>query len=104
MSEGTIQSYGKIQELSAKKHKLINQAICSLAKSNLVGLQFGLNSSFEIPSGNDLFTDAVLNSNGKIYHVEFHHLSEKQCKAASIASYVMSKLKTYALHHQIIPR
>ncbi|MBJ7544651.1 hypothetical protein JDN41_13945 [Rhodomicrobium udaipurense] len=32
MSEGTIQSYGKIQELSAKKHKLINQAICSLPR------------------------------------------------------------------------
>jgi hypothetical protein len=104
VADGTIQAYSKIQELSAKRHKEINGAICLLASKNLNGLKFDPLNSLEIPSGQDLFTDAVLDANGRIYHVEFHHLSEAHCKAASIASYVMTKLKKYAVYHQLIPR
>lgn len=103
-AEGTLQSYSKIQELSAKRHKAINQSIVSLVQKNLPSLSYDPRYSFEVASGGDLLTDVVLKTGGKEYHLEFHHLSAAQCRAASMASYIMAKLKKYAIYHQVIPR
>ena len=37
-------------------------------------------------------------------YFEFHHLSIANCKAASMASYIMDKLRAYAFHYNILSR
>jgi hypothetical protein len=54
--------------------------------------------------GGDVQSDAVIGYSGRLYHVEFHHLSEAQCRAATMSSYIMEKIRTYAYYHQLIPR
>jgi hypothetical protein len=54
-------------------------------------------ANFEIAQGIDLFTDAIIGVAGKQFHTEFHHLSQAQCKAASMSSYIMGKLRGYAI-------
>jgi hypothetical protein len=100
----TVEAYTAIQALSSKRHKAINQAICTFTKQHVSGLLCEADSSFEIASGDNLITDALLEIGERAYHAEFHHLSELQCKAANMSSYIMGKLRTYALHHQLIPR
>jgi hypothetical protein len=57
-----------------------------------------------VAQGGDVVSDAVVTYEGTPYTLEFHHLSEGQCRAATMASYVMEKLRTYAWYHQLIPR
>lgn len=101
--EPTVQAYSAIQGLSAKRHKSINQALCALAKENLASVDFAP-SDFEKSYSGELVTDAVITSSGEEIHLEFHHLSEVHCRAASMASYIMEKLRSYAWYHQLIPR
>jgi hypothetical protein len=100
----TIKAYANVQALSAKRHKSINQAICATMGDYLDDFECHRTKDFEVPQGDNLITDAVIGIGNKLFHTEFHHLSEPQCKAANMSSYIMGKLRTYALHHQLIPR
>ena len=61
--------------------------------------------SFEVDLGEqDTFTDAVIPLDGEDLHLEFHHLSSAHCRAASMSTYIMDKLRTYAWRHNVIPR
>ena len=100
----TLKSFNEIQKLSANKYKDINQAICqALATYNT---DFDINEfNFEVDAGNqNLFTDVIVRWQDVKYYVEFHHLSEAHCNAAKMASYIMEKLRSYAIHYRIIPR
>ena len=100
----TLAAHRAIQAASSKRHKAINQAICQLAES-VVPSFAASEGAFEVDQGDqNSFTDAVIPLNGDDLYLEFHHLSEAHCRAASISAYVMDKLRTYAWHHNIIPR
>jgi alpha-D-ribose 1-methylphosphonate 5-triphosphate synthase subunit PhnG len=100
----TLAAHAAVQELSAKRHKAINQAICQLAEE--VVPDFAASQGhFEVDLGEqDTFTDAVVPLAGEDLYLEFHHLSGAHCRAASMAAYIMAKLRTYAWHHNVIPR
>lgn len=102
--ESTAKAYAAVQALSAKRHKAINQALCRLAKTHLPDFSYDDDKAFEIAHGGNLITDAMVQYAGRPYSLEFHHLSEAQCGAAGMASYIMDKLRTYSWHHQLIPR
>jgi hypothetical protein len=104
VQDTTIAAYAAIQALSAKRHKAINQAICALVRNHVPNLVCDPLFDFEVAHGGNLITDAMLAVDTRHYSTEFHHLSSKQCKAASMSSYIMDKLRNYAIHHQIIPR
>lgn len=97
-------AYAAIQSMSSKRHKAINEAICAYTQQQVPAFRADL-GRFEVDLGKaNAFADAVIPSDGVEYHLEFHHLSEKQCTASSIASYIMDKLQAYALHYNLIPR
>jgi hypothetical protein len=101
-SDPTLKGFAEIQKLSAKKHKEINQAICTVLRQTNPDIS---EVTFEVNAGNrNLFADAVVLVQNRKYTLEFHHLSEKHCNAAKMASYVMEKLQNYAIHYNIIPR
>lgn len=103
-ADSTLATYAAIQALSAKRHKTINQAICQLAESTVQAFAAS-QGNFEVDLGEqDTFTDAVIPLAGDDLHLEFHHLSGAHCRAASMAAYIMAKLRTYAWHHNVIPR
>lgn len=103
-SDTTLRAHKAIQALSATRHKAINQSICHLAEVVVPDFKASL-GSFEVDLGEqDTFTDAVIPLNGDDLHLEFHHLSQAHCRAASMSAYIMEKLRTYAWHHNIIPR
>lgn len=98
------QAYSRIQSMSSKRHKAINQAISALAQKQVPGFRADL-AKFEVDLGYaNAFADAVVPSGEIEYHLEFHHLSDAHCKAASMAAYIMEKLQAYALHYNLIPR
>lgn len=103
-AETTLAAHTSIQAVSAKRHKAINQAIAQLAESVVPEFKASL-GSFEVDLGEqDTYTDAVIPLAGSDLHLEFHHLSSAHCRAAPMAAYMMEKLRTYAWHHNIIPR
>jgi len=102
--DSTAKAYAAIQAMSAKRHKAINQALCRLTKSHLAEMSYDEDADFEVSHGGNLITDAMVKYATRAYSLEFHHLSEAQCGAAGMASYIMDKLRTYSWHHQLIPR
>jgi hypothetical protein len=90
--------------MSAKRHKAINQAILRAAKPYLPDLSYDEDKDLEVSHGGNLITDAMIHHGGRPFSLEFHHLSEGQCAAAGMASYIMDKLRTYSWHHNLIPR
>lgn len=103
LRESTGEAYGAIQRLSSKHHKAINYALCSLTKEHLSEMEF-TPKDLEVAQGQNIFTDAIVRYNGRPFSLEFHHVSEANCSAANMASYMMDKLRNYAWHHQLIPR
>jgi hypothetical protein len=101
--ESTAKAYAAIQGVSTKRHKAINRALCGLAREHLSDMSFE-EKDFEVVHGGDVVTDAIIKYAGRPFSLEFHHLSEGQCGAANLASYIMDKLRTYAWYHQLIPR
>ena len=101
--ESTAKAYAAIQAMSIKRHKAINQALCNLTQAHLPDLKYD-SKSFEVAHGGNVITDAMVHYGDRPFSLEFHHLSESQCGAAGMASYIMDKLRTYAWHHQLIPR
>jgi hypothetical protein len=100
----TLKAHASIQAASKDRHKAINQAICQLAEHVEPHFKASL-GSFEVDLGEqDLYTDAVIPLGANDLYLEFHHLSAAHARAASIASYVMDKLRLYAIRHNIIPR
>lgn len=100
----TVEAHSAIQALSSKRHKAINQAISALGEDVVPGFKAS-EGRFEVDLGErDTFTDAVIPLDGDDLHLEFHHLSSAHCRAASMASYMMEKLRTYAWRHNVIPR
>jgi hypothetical protein len=102
--ESTAKAYAAVQAMSAKRHKAINQALCRLTKAYLPDMAYDDNADFEVSQGGNLITDAIVRYANRPYSLEFHHLSEAQCAAAGMSSYIMDKLRTYSWHHQLIPR
>lgn len=103
-AETTKSAYAAVQEVSAKRHKAINQSICALAE--YVVPEFKASAGrYEVDlGGSDAFADAVVPIGMDELHLEFHHLSAAHCKASTMASYIMDKLRVYALHYNLIPR
>jgi hypothetical protein len=100
----TLAAHAAIQALSAQRHKAINQSICQLAEV-VVPTFKASQGNFEVDLGErDTFADAVIPLDAEDVHLEFHHLSQAHCRAASMSSYIMEKLRTYAWRHNIIPR
>jgi len=103
-AESTLRAHALIQASSSKRHKAINQAICGLAETVVPEFRASL-GNFEVDLGEqNLYTDAVVPLGSDDLYLEFHHLSGAHCRPASIASYVMEKLRGYAIHHNIVPR
>jgi hypothetical protein len=103
-AETTKRAYASVQAQSAKKHKTINQAITALAGRNIPDLDAGL-ATFEVnQGGQSLYTDVIIPWGSEDLYVEFHHLSEAHCKAASISAYIMEKLQYYAIQYNLVPR
>jgi hypothetical protein len=102
--KSTADAYKAVQLMSAKRHKAINQALCKLLKTFVHDMSYDESKDFEVAQGRDVITDAIITHGGRPYSIEFHHLSEQQCAAASMASYIMNKMRNYSLHHQLIPR
>jgi hypothetical protein len=103
ISKSTESAYAAIQSMSVKKHKAINQALCQLVREHLADLQFNA-KSFEVVLAGEVVTDAQVTLNSTPLSLEFHHVSKAQCRASGMASYIMDKLRTYAIYHQLIPR
>jgi hypothetical protein len=103
IQDSTARAYVAIQALSVKRHKAINQALCGLTRAHLPDMTY-TDKDFEVAHGGNLITDAMISHATKPFSLEFHHLSEAQCGAAGMSSYIMDKLRTYAWHHQLIPR
>jgi len=97
----TKTAYNELQKLSKTRHKAINGSLCQLAKTHLLNFDV---VSLERPLGDDLISDAIVSNGQNEFTLEFHHLSEASCKASSIASYIMGKLRLYSVHHNLIPR
>ena len=98
------QAYDAIQKLSSKHHKRINTAICKMLADNIQGFDYG-SIQYEVDAGDqNLYTDAIVKINDAEYSLEFHHLSEGKCKAASMSSYTTGKLRDYAIHHNLAAR
>jgi hypothetical protein len=103
-SESVLSAFAYIQQLSARRHKVINQSICALAEKNVPGFAAS-RGTFEVNLGDqDTYADAVITLDERELHLEFHHLSDAHCRAASIAAYIMKKLRVYANHYNITPR
>ncbi|MGR6912950.1 hypothetical protein ACU635_01690 [[Actinomadura] parvosata] len=103
-SQTILEAYAYIQSLSSGRHKVINQAICSLVEKNVPEFAAAA-GRFEVDLGDqDTYADAVISLDEDDLHLEFHHLSEKHCRASSVAAYVMRKLRVYANHYNITPR
>ncbi|MFF0432367.1 hypothetical protein ACFYU9_09125 [Streptomyces sp. NPDC004327] len=103
-SDSVLASFSYIQGSSARRHKVINQSICALAEKNVP--EFAASSGrFEVDLGDqDTYADAVILLGDRELNLEFHHLSDAHCKAASIAAYIMKKLRVYSNHYNITPR
>jgi hypothetical protein len=103
-ADSTLRAHASIQASSNKRHKAINQAICQLAEEVEPHFKASL-GNFEVDLGEqDVYTDAVIPLGADDLYLEFHHLSPAAARAASIASYVMEKLRIYAIRHNIVPR
>lgn len=105
ISDDNLKLYKKIQLKSATMHKAINESICNYFKevindNNVFNIT---NVEYDAGDGN-LQVDIVAEINGKEYFLEFHHLSSSNCKAASISSYIMDKLRSYAQHYNLVAR
>ena len=101
-AEATGNAYAFLQGQSATRHKVINQAICSLVDRNVETVD-AAKAEFEVNQGEQgLYTDVVLPWNGDDTCVEFHHA--KEARASAMASYIMEKLQYYAIHYNLIPR
>jgi hypothetical protein len=100
----TLTAFANIQALSAQQHRTINEAVVTAlaGEINTIDLK---KTRFEVDGGDqNLYTDVVLSQDAKELYLEFHHLSEANCKAASMASYIMAKLRAYAIHYNLAPR
>jgi len=101
ISDVLAKAYSYVQSNSALKHKSINDSILKLINNidqNVVVIDL------EVDGGDqNLYTDAIIKMNNELY-LEFHHLSEGNCKASSMASYIMGKMRAYAIHYNLCPR
>lgn len=103
-ADTTQAAYAAVQGASSKRHKAINQSICALAESVVPEFEASA-GKFEVDLGEArAFADAVIPLGAEDVHLEFHHLSAAHCKASSMASYIMDKLKVYAQQYNLIPR
>ncbi|MFJ4591070.1 hypothetical protein [Kitasatospora sp. NPDC088861] len=103
-SDSILGAFDVIQGSSARRHKAINQAICALAEKNVPEFKASL-GGFEVNLGEqDIYADAVISIGFDDIHLEFHHLSDAHCRAASISAYIMKKLRAYSNHYNITPR
>jgi hypothetical protein len=103
-TEASSKAYDRIQELSPKRHKAINMAICGafgsiIPEFNIEEIEYEVNAGEQ-----DLYPDAITKMDGKEFYLEFHHISPDHCIAAEIASYIMGKLQKYAIHYNLAQR
>ncbi|MFJ6670822.1 hypothetical protein ACIQMJ_06895 [Actinosynnema sp. NPDC091369] len=101
-SEKTLKAYDAVQELSSRHHRDINNAIL-----NFVGeIDDKFDSKevqYEVPLGGDAIVDAIVSADRRL-HLEFHHLSGRNCSPNKIATYIMKKMRVYATQYNLIER
>lgn len=104
--EKSLNAFVNVQRLSSKHHKEINMAICQSLLSYLTKEDVDASvEGYEVNAGGqNLYTDAIIAVNRERLYLEFHHLGPDNCKASKMASYIMGKLRSYALHYNLIPR
>lgn len=102
-SDNTLAAYDAVQSLSSRCHLEINRAILHLA-GEASGL-FDIDEvQFERPLGADAIVDAIVPTKDRRVHLEFHHLSKKECSPNTIATYMMKKLRIYSYQYNLIDR
>jgi hypothetical protein len=100
----TADAFAAVQELSAKHHRLINEAIVKALAGEIADIDLA-KTRFEVDGGDqNLYTDSILQRPSGAISLEFHHISEHNCGAAGISAYVMDKLRAYAIHYNLVPR
>jgi len=100
----SLNAYRRIQGRSASLHRAITETICRHLGDQLPGFRLR-DTRYEVDAGEqNLYTDCIAAVGEDHYHLEFHHLSPSQCKASRMASYIMDKLRSYALHYNLVPR
>lgn len=102
-SDATEKAFAAVQAVSVKRHKAINEAIIRMIATEVSEPDLG-QSRFEVSHDQNVITDVVIPSGADTMCFEFHHLSDANCKAATMSSYIMDKLRGYAWHHNLIPR
>lgn len=102
-SEATEKAFAAVQAVSVNRHKAINEAIIRMVATAVATPDLE-QSRFEVSHDQNVITDVVIPSGADDICFEFHHLSGANCKAATMSSYIMDKVRGYAWHHNLIPR
>jgi len=102
-SATTVAAYDAIQALSSKQHRDISAAILTFA-GKADGAFDPAEVQYEVPLGGDAVVDAIVPASERRLHFEFHHLSGANCTPNRMASYMMKKLRVYAIQYNLIDR
>jgi hypothetical protein len=101
VSNRTLESYARIQEVSELKHKEINEAVVAMLRDAELNLD-GLKLEAVLTQG--LQSDASYDGpNGKTA-LEFHYKTGAESTNNKIAIYVLEKIKEYAINFGLAQR
>ena len=104
VKDTTSAAFAAVQALSSKHHRKINEAIIKALAGEITNIDL-TKTRYEVDGGEqNLYTDVILSRPTDSLYLEFHHLSEPNCNAATMSAYIMHKLRTYATHHNLVPR
>lgn len=100
VKDETRAAYAKIQEQSKLKHKEINMSVMSMLEAAGGGFK---NVQYEQSAGlsKGLLVDVIADREGEQHFVEFHHKADAETDNNSVAIYILSKLKEYAINYKL---
>lgn len=102
VKDETFASFGRIQQKSETKHRILNEALLQLAVESGVTLP-GLKLETTLVSG--LQTDAIYCHPGRAtVALEFHHKAASESTNNKLAIYILEKLKEYAVNYGLASR
>jgi hypothetical protein len=104
IKDTTSAAYAALQAVSSKQHRAMNESILKALAKEIKEIE-PAKIRYEVNAGDqNLYTDSILTLKGEEHFIEFHHLSSASCTAAAMSAYIMDKLRSYAIHYQLIPR
>lgn len=100
VQDETREAYARVQAQSKLKHKAINMSVMSLLEAAGGGF---VDVEFEQAAGvnKGLLVDALANRNGERHYIELHHKADTETDNNSVAIYILTKLKEYAINFGI---